>query len=204
MKSIEVIDKQLLFFRHSPVVKKGICYGQSEQVTQDNATTVADLFIRFYKEYCTQQNHNHETTKVLDKKTIIWSSPAPRCLEPAQLIAQTLHVPLNIDPRLYELSFGLWENLSWDEIELQYKDEFHQWMEHWKVLPPPQGESLTQFQQRIVEWQKELDPQCIHILIGHAGVWRAIQVYTQSKTWDDAMSMKVPYLELIPLVQDVV
>lgn len=35
--------------------------------------------------------------------------------------------------------------------------------------------------------------------MGHAGVWRSIHVNAQLKTWDEAMSMAVPYLELMPL-----
>ena len=97
-------------------------------------------------------------------------------------------------------AFGLWEGLSWDEIERQYKTDFHRWMNHWKTIAPPQGESLPRFQKRVATWYNELDPHFVHILIGHAGVWRAIHVHSQLQTWDDAMSMAIPHLELIPLI----
>ena len=63
----------------------------------------------------------------------------------------------------------------------------------------PGGEDLPSFEARVVEWRAQLEGEELHILIGHAGVFRALMVNLQLKTWEEAMSLAVPHLELIHL-----
>lgn len=67
-----------------------------------------------YVQYNTLQvsKNTNKNLSILDKKITVWSSPAPRCQSPAQLIAQRLNLSLHIDPRIYEFSFYLWGNFS--------------------------------------------------------------------------------------------
>ena len=195
----KVDHPHVLFFRHSPVVRKGICYGQSHQATHHNASAVADLFNQAYASWRSQrpktQDKSLHTTQVK-----LWSSPAPRCYEPARCIAELLNLNLTVDQRLLELNFGTWEGRGWDEIEHKESARLHHWMTHWKTDSPPNGESLEVFQRRVAEWRTQLCPHTRHILIGHAGVLRALSVIEKLKTWDEAMSMSIPYLELSALV----
>ena len=197
--STSVYPHHVLFFRHSPVVRKGICYGQSHQATQHNASTVAHLYSKAYTSWRAQYESLHPTY-IQNNQVQLWSSPAPRCYEPARCISEQLNFKLNVDQRILEMNFGAWENRSWEEIEREDHLRLHHWMNHWKTDSPPQGESLEVFQSRVAEWRSELCPHTLHILIGHAGVLRALNVIERIKTWDEAMSMSIPHLELIPFL----
>ena len=184
----------VIFFRHSPVISKGICYGQSCQETTHIPIEVGDRFINAYKHWL-----SHDNDASMHSQIKIWTSPAHRCLEPAKVIAQRLDATLNCDPRLYEMSFGQWESKAWEQIEKENHGAFHHWMNHWQVESPPGGESLPVFHERVGAWYGQLSTRSLNILIGHAGVWRSLLVHCQCQTWEEAMSVSVPHLQLIEL-----
>ena len=68
----------ILFFRHSPVKRHGVCYGQSQQETQHTAEEVAEHFIIDYMDWQNTQA-SRGITRALTS-TVVWSSPAPRCM----------------------------------------------------------------------------------------------------------------------------
>ena len=176
----------VVFFRHSPVIKKGLCYGQSDHETEHTALEVSHLFSSAELSQLDHGNLSYDRVK-------LWSSPAVRCAEPAQLISQEHCWPLGSTPYrpLCE-----WEGLTWEEIERRDKVAFHQWMEHWQTRSPPKGECLEEFSQRVGEWYQQLSSNTLHLLIGHAGVWRALLVQAKQISWDEAMSIEVPHLTL--------
>ena len=188
----------ICFFRHSPVKRQGVCYGQSQQDTIHTAEAVAEIFMQKYR-IRGQKDDASGVTQSLRSRVCLWSSPAPRCRLPAILIAQRLDLNMKVDSRLFEMHFGVWEGRTWEEIERTAPEAFQHWMDHWKTEAPPHGESLRQFQDRVKAWFIELDPRLTHILMGHAGVLRALQVVYLQKTWDEAMSMSIPHLELISI-----
>ena len=187
----------ILFFRHSPVIQSGLCYGQSTQETQHQASAVAERFLSAYAEWCALQRS--EAPHLVKRPITLWSSPAPRCQAPARLIAEGLGCPLRVDHRLYELSFGAWEGRAWSELEASEPEALQRWMDNWKTVAPPGGEDLPSFEARVVEWRAQLEGEALHILIGHAGIFRALMVNLQLKTWEEAMSLAVSHLELLHL-----
>jgi len=80
---------------------------------------------------------------------VLYSSPLRRALQTAQVIAETLGLPLHIEPRLMEIHQGDWEGRLRSEIAARYPNLFHRWeTEPWEVIPPG-GESLAQVQARV-------------------------------------------------------
>ena len=80
---------------------------------------------------------------------VLYSSPLRRALQTAQVIAETLGLPLHIEPRLMEINQGDWEGCLRSEIAARYPDLFRRWeTEPWEVTPPG-GESLAQVQARV-------------------------------------------------------
>ncbi|HEY0275705.1 MAG TPA: histidine phosphatase family protein [Paenirhodobacter sp.] len=80
----------------------------------------------------------------------IWSSPLPRATDTAGLLAAALPgVPVRIDARLREISFGQWDGMTRAEIEQGWPGQRkhhppRQWMFH-----APGGEGLTAAQDRL-------------------------------------------------------
>jgi len=107
----------------------------------------------------------------------IISSPLKRCRLFAEHLSQEQQIPLQIEDNLREIHFGDWEGKSHQEIEQTTPQLLQQFylepMEH----SPPSGESLIEFQQRIIQsWYSLLNSykgQRI-LIITHAGVIRLL------------------------------
>ena len=115
--------------------------------------------------------------------TTIYSSDLVRASRTAEIIAgrQRHAVSLNISPLWRELSFGLWEGLTYPYIAEHFKhdlgfftDPFH--------YSPPGGEQFSLFVQRVQDAFLEL----VHaaksgtgdiVLVSHAGVLRVLLCY---------------------------
>ncbi len=107
----------------------------------------------------------------------IITSPLKRCAEFAEELSHTYTLPLLIEPDFKEVSFGLWEGKTADEL---LKTEEEQIKNYWNNpinTTPPQGENLLAFEKRVTNgWNNILTQfQGKHILlISHAGVMRII------------------------------
>src|SRR5690349_15849943 len=51
------------------------------------------------------------------------ASPLSRALQSAQVIADHLRLPVEVDPRLMEINAGIFQGHTWEEIEAKYAAE---------------------------------------------------------------------------------
>jgi len=122
----------------------------------------------------------------------IITSPLKRCADFSAELASKYRLPLKIESEFKEISFGLWEGKTADELLSLAPDEIKQYWNDPVNETPPQGESLSNFETRVKKsWQKMLkDFQGKHILlISHAGVMRIILCHI----------LKMPVSELFKL-----
>lgn len=107
----------------------------------------------------------------------ILSSPLRRCAEFAAELAARLEVPLEIDERLREAGFGVWEGRSADEIRAAdpggiarfYQDPLHS--------RPAGAEPLEQFSRRVIAAFEDVARRSGYrhsLLVTHAGVIRTV------------------------------
>ena len=73
--------------------------------------------------------------------TEVLTSPMTRCQETAQIVAAALGVSVSIDPDLVEMDFGLWEGMTFDEVQDRYPEDLRRWTQSASV--PPTGSSET-------------------------------------------------------------
>lgn len=117
------------------------------------------------------------TTRKKQNWQHIITSPLKRCAEFAEELAQFHDLPLQIESEFKEVSFGLWEGKTADDL---LKTEPGKIKNYWNDpinTTPPQGENLLAFEQRVINgWENILTEfQGKHILIiSHAGVMRMI------------------------------
>lgn len=171
-------DDALLVFRHAAPTTQGICYGQLDVPVQVSPAEAATQI---------------ERQVASPTPTRIWTSPSERCRTPATILAERWGALLIVDPHLLELSFGAWEGLPWSDLAKE--PEFEQWARDWKHQAPPQGEALPQLEARVRSWWSMAKPQGPGLLVGHAGIIRALRVQLKGMTWDEAMAEPVPYLK---------
>lgn len=81
--------------------------------------------------------------------TAIYSSDLVRAYQTALALAKETGLPIQLEPRLREISQGEWEGVLIDDIRARWPDEIHGW-EHdpWRHHPPG-GERLQALQTRL-------------------------------------------------------
>ena len=107
----------------------------------------------------------------------IISSPLKRCAEFASELAQTYSIPLKTESKFKEVSFGLWEGKTAEQLLDNAPKEIKEYWDDPINVTPPQGECLLDFEKRVIKaWENMLkEHQGQHILvISHAGVMRII------------------------------
>mgnify|MGYP003625038028 FL=1 len=100
----------------------------------------------------------------------IYSSTLQRCQLPAQQLAERLELPLRLDPRLREIDFGDWDGQLQQQVWQQYPAQVLAFWQNPETAPPPAGESIQDFQRRVVELLQQW------LLDGSSQVEQAIQV----------------------------
>jgi len=133
---------------------------------------------------------------------VVWTSPLRRCSEVAARLAARIGAELRTDPRLLEMDFGEWEGRSWEDIERQDRIAYRDWLAAWRKIAPPRGESLGAFEGRVRSWVQERTrageiASCV--LIGHAGVIRALSVIGAGARWEDVLAQPVPHLDWLSI-----
>ena len=107
----------------------------------------------------------------------IITSPLKRCAEFANELAQAHSLPVQTENEFQEISFGLWEGKTADELLEQEADKIKKYWNDPINITPPQGENLLDFEKRvIIGWKNVLTEfQGKHVLlVSHAGVMRII------------------------------
>ncbi|MFK5949797.1 MAG: alpha-ribazole phosphatase family protein [Methylococcales bacterium] len=160
------------------------------QVSNESITTVIDLLrhgdVEGGRKYRGQLDDplselgwNQLRTATANKQDWqhIITSPLKRCAEFANELVQTHSLPLQIEPEFKEVSFGLWEGKTAEELLALDAGKIKSYWNDPINITPPQGENLLDFSKRIITaWDKVLsDFQGQHVLlVSHAGVMRMI------------------------------
>ena len=87
---------------------------------------------------------------------ILYSSPLKRAKQTAEILIEYLKIPLILESRFMEIDQGIWQTKLRSEIESSYPDLFRRWETvPWEVTPP-NGEHLTQVQERVINAVKDI------------------------------------------------
>ncbi len=97
-----------------------------------------------------------------DRLDMAYSSPLRRAVQTARIIAESLTIPLHIEPRLMEIHLGAWESLLATEIAARDPERFRGWEKDPWGITPPDGESIKSVRDRVYAAADE-------ILVRHAG-----------------------------------
>lgn len=103
----------------------------------------------------------------------IYSSDLKRASETAQYV-NYLNREINYDKRLRELNFGIFEGLTYEEIQKKYPKECEESSKNWKDYNFLTGESPRELQRRAVEFVESLDLEKNNLVVTHWGVINCI------------------------------
>ena len=80
--------------------------------------------------------------------TAIVSSPLPRAVQTAEVIAKSTGLPVSTDDDFAEVDFGAWEGLTFAEARSSHPQELADWLADPEVAPPG-GESFADVARRV-------------------------------------------------------
>lgn len=106
----------------------------------------------------------------------IYSSPLTRALRTAEIIADKINANVIVDQELREISCGIWEGLTFEEIKKRYPSEFEERGRNLASYIIPEGENFVQAGERLsTAIRKHLQEQDGDFIIAaHAGVIRGL------------------------------
>lgn len=126
---------------------------------------------------------------------VIVSSPLSRCAGFARELAERHGLPLEIDTRLVELGFGVWEGCTAQELTAEDPEILSRFRSDPLSNTPPGAEPLTVFQQRILEAWNTLHERHSgkHVLVvAHAGVIRMMLAHVLETPLQHLFRIQVP------------
>ena len=91
----------------------------------------------------------------LNPVSAIVSSPIQRTQDTANIIANEIGLPVSLNDKIAEISFGEWDGSTNDEVKQKWPDEFAAWQGSWEIAPP-KGESLAEFDSRVMQGLDEI------------------------------------------------
>lgn len=178
-----------------------------QQVTEKSVTTIIDLLrhgdVEGGKMYRGQLDDPlsgfgweqlRMATKIKQNWQHIITSPLKRCAEFAEELALTQTLPLTTEHDFKEISFGLWEGRTAEQLLNSEPENIKRYWNDPVYITPPQGENLLIFEKRIIKaWQKMTNEfQGKHILLlSHAGVMRIILCHILSMPLTELFKLDV-------------
>lgn len=109
---------------------------------------------------------------------VVYSSNLSRAFVTGKTIAAKFNVPIIADTRLREISFGLWEGLTYDQIHAKWSKELDMMFNRPDLdFRPPEGESFTEVQNRAIAALQEIianNQGKTIVVTAHGGILRTI------------------------------
>ena len=107
----------------------------------------------------------------------IFCSDLKRAKKTAEIINDTLKIPIVFDPRLRERKYGDWEGITWNEVYQKNPDLKKLKKTHPLTYKAPGGETGNEILRRISEFLTDLhDDKGDILIVSHSGPIRAFIV----------------------------
>ena len=113
----------------------------------------------------------------MERIDFIYSSELKRAADTADIIAARHNLKVITCPELREVDFGRLEGLEFNEIHTQFPEVEKMWLARDPALVYPDGESLIDFENRVMTIENRLNNHRANetiLVIAHAGVLRTL------------------------------
>jgi len=136
----------LILIRHGEVEAtwKGICYGTMD-VSLSEAGRLESLSLA--KSICQRFEPASLFHSGLTRTQFLAEAIASHCPSVVRIVA---------DERLRERNYGRWQGLTWDAAYASDPENFHGLIEQPDTYRPPDGETTSEMQSRMVSWLDEV------------------------------------------------
>ncbi|CAN5237138.1 bifunctional RNase H/acid phosphatase [soil metagenome] len=91
-----------------------------------------------------------------DQVDVVISSPLRRTRETADIVAERLGHPVEVDDGLTEAAFGAWDGLTFTEVQDRHRDDVEAWLGGFDEAPTGGGESFRSVDRRVRRTRDQL------------------------------------------------
>ena len=123
----------------------------------------------------------------------VYSSPLKRAIDTAKIISKEISFnesEIIIEKNLIEINFGVFENMTWEEILAEHKDETENWIKEKHKYKFPEGESYEDIISRVSGFINNIPDNSV--VVTHFGVIQSILLYLNiaddSNLWNYVIS----------------
>lgn len=116
-----------------------------------------------------------------------YTSPQLRAAETAQVAAEALGIPCISLDGLKEMSMGVWEGLTWETVQRDYKEDYYCWNADRRYAKTPQGESYNELLIRTFDalsYILEREQEDV-LVVSHSAVLMAVRCYVEGYSFDE-------------------
>ncbi|NLY43040.1 MAG: histidine phosphatase family protein [Clostridiaceae bacterium] len=85
-----------------------------------------------------------------EKIDVLYSSDLSRAYDTAKYISKVKNLEIHKIQGLREINGGEWEDVPWDELPIRWPEAYYHWEHQPHLLQMPGGESMENFQRRVV------------------------------------------------------
>ncbi len=97
-----------------------------------------------------QGSQNSQGSQGSQAVAAVIASPVRRTLESAEIVAETLGLPIEVEPGFAEMEFGVWDGLTFAEVAERHQADLDSWLGSMEVAAGG-GESFRTVQSRVLE-----------------------------------------------------
>jgi probable phosphoglycerate mutase len=106
-----------------------------------------------------------------EKFEALYASDLSRAFDTAGKIAAVTGLEIQVDVRLRERHYGVFQGLTWDEIKLKFPEDYAQYKSRFPGVTIPGGESVEDFARRVMEVLGEIAAKHDNaVAVAHGGV----------------------------------
>lgn len=178
---------EILFIRHAETDMAGTFCGHSDpEVNARGRIQLGELVNRLRTENI----------------GVVYTSDLRRAQATGRAIADAFAVDCQVRSALREVDFGQWEGLTWKEIEQRDETYARRWIAEYPRLSAPNGESLRDFERRVLEEVRFLSTRPTAegrrvAVVTHAGVLRTMLCVLYGCSEDDAWEQTRSYCSIV-------
>ena len=138
-----------------------------------------------------------ETNRIRPER--IFTSPLKRACQTARIVSEKLNTECIVRDGLEEINFGLWEGLTWTQVDEQYPEEFTAWYENRRYQKTPMGESYQDLLDRLLPSLRSLveeEAEAVGsgssshsiVLVTHSAVIMSLMAYLNNTPFNQMVS----------------
>lgn len=130
---------------------------------------------------------------------LIVSSPLRRCADFAEMLSIQYDTPMAIEENFKEVFFGDWDGENIDSTTQSNPVAVGNFWRNPDSFPPPNGETLTEFKNRVIPaWQNLLQTERNKriLCVSHGGVIRLLLAEILGMAQENILRFDIPYASL--------